>query len=73
MRDSDTYMMILDEGREEEAKSIILRQGEKRFGRPDESTAAKLTGITDLDQLDRLIDRLFDGTATNWQQLLDTP
>jgi hypothetical protein len=73
MRDSDTYLAIIDEGRETEAKSIIRRLGQKRFGPPDESTTAKIDGITDLDRLDRVIDRLFDATATNWQDLLDTP
>jgi hypothetical protein len=73
MRDSDTYLAILDEGREEEAKDIILRQGQKRFGPADEATNARLNGITDLARLNQLIDRLFDATATNWQDLLDTP
>ena len=73
MRDSDTYLAILDEGREAEAKDMILRQGQKRFGPAEESVTARLAGITDLDRLVRLIDRLFDGTATSWQDLLDTP
>jgi hypothetical protein len=73
MKDSDTYLAILDEGREAEAKSVILRHGRKRFGPPDESTTARLNGITDLDRLDRLIDRLVDATATSWQELLSTP
>lgn len=71
MRDSDTYMAIIDEGREEEAKSVILRQGKKRFGAPDESLSAKLTAISDLERLHRLEERMFD--ASNWQDLLDTP
>ena len=71
MRDSDTYMAIIDEGREEEAKSVILRQGRKRFGVPDESITAKLTAITDLERLHRIEERVLD--ATNWQDLLDTP
>ncbi len=73
MKDSDTYLAIIDEGREANAKSVILRQGQKRYGPPDESITAKLEGITDLDRLDRLIDRLFDATAPSWQELLDTP
>jgi hypothetical protein len=73
MRDSDTYLAIIDEGREVEAKKLIIRHGEKRFGPADESITAKLSGITDLDRLERLADRLFDATATNWQDLLDTP
>ena len=45
MRESVTYMAILDEGRVEEARKIILRQGRKLFGPPDESTTAALTAM----------------------------
>ena len=75
MRDSDTYMMIIDEGREvgreEEAKSVILRQGKKRFGAADEAITTKLSAITDLERLHRLQEYLLD--AASWQELLDTP
>jgi hypothetical protein len=71
MRDSDTYLAILDEGREEQAKKYILRLAQKRFGPADEAIKARLNGITDLERLDRLHDRLLD--ATNWEDLLDTP
>ncbi|HKI33640.1 MAG TPA: hypothetical protein VKA46_17430 [Gemmataceae bacterium] len=71
MRDSDTYMAIIDEGREEEARSVVLRLGQKRFGAPGESISAKLTAITDLERLHRLEERMFD--ATDWQDLLSTP
>jgi len=73
MKDSDTYLAIIEEGEAAQAKKVILRQGKKRYGSPDESITAKLEGITDLERLDRLIDRLFDATATSWQELLDTP
>ncbi len=73
MKDSDTYLAILDKGREEEARDIILRQGEKRFGPADQATAARLSGITDLARLNQFIDLLFDASATSWQDLLDTP
>jgi len=73
MRDSDTYMAIIDEGKEEEAKDVILSQGKKRFGPPDEAATARLSGISDLDRLHRFIDRLFDASAAGWQDLLDTP
>ena len=72
MKDSDTYMAIIEEGEEVKAKNVILHQAQKRFGPPGESIAARLQGITDLDRLDRLIDRLFDATAMSWQDLLDT-
>jgi hypothetical protein len=71
MRDSDTYMMIIDEGREQEAKSLILIMGRKRFGPPDESITTRLNAVTDLDRLHRLAERMFD--TTSWQDLLDTP
>ena len=71
MRDSDTYLAILDEGREEQVKEDILRLAQKRFGPADETVAARLNGITDLERLRRLLDRLLE--ATGWQDLLDTP
>jgi hypothetical protein len=71
MRDSDTYLAILEEGEEIRAKKDILRLGQQRFGPPDEAIAARLSGITELDRLDRLVDRLL--TAADWQDLLDTP
>ncbi len=71
MRDSDTYMAIIDEGREEEAKNVIQRLGRQRLGVPDESVIARLSGISDLDRLERIIDRLLQ--AASWQDLLETP
>ena len=71
MSDSDTCMMILDEGRVDEAKNVILRQGRKKFGPPDESITTKLNVITDLEKLHRLQERLLE--VANWQELLDTP
>jgi hypothetical protein len=71
MRDSDTFMAILEEGQEKEAKVILLRLGKKRFGVPDEATASQLSAIVDLERLHRLIDRTFE--ARSWQDLLDTP
>ncbi len=71
MRESDTFMAILEEGEEKEARSVLLRQGKKRFGVPDETTTATLTAITDLERLHRLQERMFE--ATSWQDLLDTP
>lgn len=75
MRDSDTYMAIIEEGREEgrakQVKKDLLRLGQVRFGPADESTRARLTAIEDLDRLDRMIPRLLD--ASDWCVLLDTP
>lgn len=71
MRDSDTYMAILEEGEEIRAKKVIRRLGEKRFGPAGDAMEARLDAIKDLGRLDRLEDRLLD--ATSWQDLLDTP
>jgi hypothetical protein len=71
MRDSDTYMAIIEEGEEIRAKKDILRLGQKRFGAPDAAGAARLESITDLARLDRIVDHLLE--AMTWQDLLDTP
>jgi hypothetical protein len=71
MRDSDTYLAILDEGREDQIKKDILRLGQKRFGPADATGVTRLHAITDLDRLERLHDRLLE--ASGWQDLFDTP
>ncbi len=71
MRDSDTYLAILEEGEEIRAKKDILQLAQRRFGTADEPTIARLNAITDLERLSRLHGRLLD--ATSWQDLLDTP
>jgi predicted transposase YdaD len=70
MRESSGYQLILDEGREEEARKILLRQGQRKFGPPDPAVEATLQGITDLERLERMTDRIFD--ATSWPDLLAT-
>jgi hypothetical protein len=71
MRDSDTYLAIIDEGREEEAKKAILLIGQERFGPADESITTRLNGVTDVDRLERMIRRAVKATA--WQEILDAP
>jgi hypothetical protein len=71
MQESDTYLMILDEGKEKQAKKAILLVGEERLGPPDESINVRLEGITDLERLDRMIRRAVK--AASWQEILDTP
>jgi predicted transposase YdaD len=79
MRDSTTYQYILEEGRQEglamgrvdEAQRVLLRQGRIRFGDPDGATVAAVRAVTDLERLERLLDRLV--TAANWQELLESP
>ena len=75
MRDSDTYMAIIDEGREighvEEIKKMIFRLGQKSWGIPDESVKTSLAAINDLDRLEFLFDRIRD--VKSWQELLAMP
>jgi hypothetical protein len=75
MRESDTYQAILDEGREEGriqgAQRTLLRQGRKKLGEPDEAMRQTLLGITDLERLDRLSERMLD--VATWQELLQAP
>jgi hypothetical protein len=71
MEESDTYLGIIDEGREKQAKEVILRLGRRRFGPADQANVSALQAITDLERLQRLVDRILD--ASNWQDLLATP
>jgi hypothetical protein len=71
MQESDTYLMILDEGQEKCVREIILIQSEDRFGPLEESVKARLNKITDLDRLKRIARQT--PKAASWQELLDTP
>jgi hypothetical protein len=71
MHESDTYLMILDEGKEKQAKQDILIFGEEKFGPADDSVKAQLEGIRDLARLDRMVRRAVK--AASWQEILDTP
>jgi hypothetical protein len=71
MHESDTYLAILDEGQEKARREDILFMGEDRLGPPDESVRARLSSISDLQRLVRMLRRTT--TAANWQEVLDTP
>lgn len=71
MEESDTYLMIVDEGKEKQAKESILLVGEERLGQPDDSIIEELKAVTDLDRLRRLTRRV--AKATTWREILDTP
>jgi hypothetical protein len=71
MHESDTYLAILDEGKEEGSREAILLFGTRRFGPPDESVKTKLNTVTELDRLKRMISCA--AVASGWQEILDTP
>jgi hypothetical protein len=70
MQESDTYLMILDEGREKQLKEDVILVGEERLGPPDESVKAQLDAITDFERVKRMLRRAT--TAASWKDVLDT-
>jgi hypothetical protein len=71
MHESDTFQAILDEGEVRGLKAVILVQGRKRFGPPDEAVRARVASLNDLDRLKVLVERLLD--VASWPELLSTP
>jgi predicted transposase YdaD len=86
MRQSSAYEHFVSEGRVqglkeglqegvrkghlEEARETLLRQGQIRFGPPDQKTEDALESVTDLKQLKSLLDRVI--TAHSWSDLVAT-
>ena len=58
-------------GRVEEARKILILQGRKKFGPPDEQVEAKIAAVSDPAYLDELIVRLLD--VASWDELLESP
>jgi predicted transposase YdaD len=55
----------------EEARKILLMQGSKRFGPADVIVTTAVNGINDLEELERLSERLLD--VHSWQELFTPP
>lgn len=80
MEESTTYQAIIRrgkaegkiegkvEGRLEEAKTILERLGNVRFGTPSADMAATLAGITSVERLEQLAERLLK--VESWDDLL---
>jgi hypothetical protein len=71
MQESTTYLAILDEGQEKARRDDILMVGEERLGPPEESVKVRLSAISDLEHLSRMLRRA--AKAASWQEILDTP
>jgi predicted transposase YdaD len=71
MRDSTAYQAILDEGRAEEARQLLLRLGRKKWGAVDSTVEQTVRAIEDVDRLELLIERVLE--TASWQELLQTP
>jgi predicted transposase YdaD len=79
MEESSTYQAIvrkglqqgLQQGRIEEAREVVLLQGEARFGPPDDATREAINAMSDLGQLHELLLRL--ANTASWQELVPRP
>jgi hypothetical protein len=57
-----------EEGRAMEARRIIQLLGAIRFGEAGDAVVSRLEAISDLEQLEQLVERLF--TVSSWDELL---
>ena len=89
VQESTTYQAILREGRDEGLREgrdeglregritgeqqILVRQGTKKFGKPDAAILATIAEIRDLEQLESLGERILDSDVNDWNNLLGTP
>jgi predicted transposase YdaD len=71
MEQSSTYQALVRRSRAEEARRMLLLQGETKFGPPDAATRAALESLDDLARLEELGVRLM--IASTWQELLASP
>jgi predicted transposase YdaD len=72
MKESATYQMILEEGREEgriqEARQTLQSLGLERFGAADPEIETRIEAIVSLDKLHKLTRRLL--SVSSWEELL---
>jgi predicted transposase YdaD len=71
MSESTAYDEAIEEGGILLLQSVLLLQGRKRFGPPDDAYELELNSIHDLDRLKRLTTEVL--TAKSWSELLATP
>jgi predicted transposase YdaD len=71
MKESTTYQAILEEGRLEGARKMLLLVGRERLGEPDATSAAAINAMTDVEQLHNLGRQAMH--VSSWQELLGTP
>jgi hypothetical protein len=69
MHESTTYRRIINDGRLEEARRLLILLGEMRFGGADEPTRSRLEGIRDIERLERMSNRILDPEIHDWEGL----
>lgn len=70
MEESVTYQAIVQKGRVQELRRVILLQGENLFGPPDAQVTAALEAISDVKKLEWLAVRLLK--AGSWAEFLES-
>lgn len=70
MRESTTYMAILEEGEVSGIRRVLLHLGRDQFGDPDPSIQAEIQAIANPKRLERMCVRL--RRINSWQELLAT-
>jgi predicted transposase YdaD len=68
MRESVTYQIIIEEGQVRQARRSILDLGTDKFGPPDATTEQAISGLEDIDTLERLLRGVLH--TSSWQELL---
>ncbi|HEX7376174.1 MAG TPA: hypothetical protein VF278_03635 [Pirellulales bacterium] len=69
LEESDTYLMILEQGEERATRRDILLVGEARLGAADEAIKNRLANIKDSERLARMVQKA--ATALTWEEILE--
>lgn len=70
IQESDTWLMIIEEGEDRARRKDIVIVGEARLGPPPEDVHARLAAITDRERLVRIL--RCAATAKSWLEVLGT-
>jgi predicted transposase YdaD len=70
MQESTTYQAILKQGQVAGEQKVLIRQGTKKFGKPDAGSLAAIEGIRELERLEALGERMLDAEVRDWKSLL---
>jgi hypothetical protein len=73
MQDSTFFQVVEAIGAVKARQEDLIRIGGKRIGQASAEAEAALRAIKDLDRLARMLDRLMDDSAADWNDLLATP
>lgn len=71
LEESDTYLMILEQGEERATRRHVQLVGEERLGAADETVREQLANVADPERLERMLRTALK--AANWEEILNTP